>query len=732
MQEELAGILIESAANIEQKRGDFGMRPTFNELHNTDIFHVNSVIEHEDEKQVKYLKYEQTKALRLASLVLRKREMYNKRLKVIRTSLNEQISNSIEMGNDLETKARSFISGALGRDAHEWAAIGSDVSYSLVSVITVGGFDFQSVEKKAVEGGSMMIKLKNITAVLHKLQQLMETMKEISVLYGDVKHLFTERYEILKRNLKIIDARMSPKQKVTHGGLLKRISKGLSNVEDIGEGALALSRAIGYPLEYDSGNEMLATAELKVVEMEHELQLNDIEKWDMIQDKVERLFDKDVTLKIPETEDFKAILFNMITKSKIITQLRFAETRITSELITADKDYWGHIEEYAALGNAVDDIRVSEMLRHLSHDSKKAQEEYRNHFKKSQKYIFYVTFINKLRILEAHNDFCQGYFYYHLQQCPIQDYIDIFIPIGEVKKRYDDLIFDRTIKKSQNFNPPPQAFENIAVVLKKEPNCKCVTEPYEKLKNIETDRNVTTDEENKFIELSRLTCFPHEKNSITDKAILAKLDRCSIGRLEKFINQRTISVEIPVNYKEDFTNYERIRVDDVRVFFNGIKTSNGKVVVRIASPGIIKDRYESDVYKFYGSQWVRSYEYCGKDIKRADSSKDYDPFEVSQDCNTKDYKSLLSTRTHPDFKGFHLKPSLFSTWIISVPTELNPGLDVQSVESVEINFSGSLIPGNTDYRMYSVEGRPPKEAEVSDEGSFESVQDNKEMKNMIS
>lgn len=728
MQEELAGILVEAAANIEEKRADFAMRPTFNDFHTTVLYHVNNVINHEDGKQVKFLKYEQSKALKLASLVLRKRDMYEKRLKQIRAALNEQISNSVEMGNELETKARAFISGALSREAQEWATIGSDVSYSLVSVITVGGFDFAAVEQKAVEGGSMMVKLKNITSVLHKLQQLMETMKEISVLYGEVKDIFKERYEILKRNLKRIDARMSPKQKTTHGGLLKRISKGLRNVEDIGEGVLALARARGYRLEYDSGTEMLATAELKLIEMEHELQLHQVEKWDTVHDKIEALFDKDVTLKIPETEEFKATLFNMITKSKTITQLRFAEARITSELIAADKNYWAHIEEYSALGNAVDEIKVSGMLLNIGHDVKKAEEEYKLHFKKSQKYIFYVTFINKLRILETYHDFCQGYFYYHLKPCPIQNYIDIFIPIGEVKKRFDDLMFGSTIKKFQNFNPPPQSFDNIAVVIKKEPNCKCVMEPYERLKDVETDRNVTETEEKKFMELSKLTCYPHEKNIITDKVIMAKLDRCNVGQLENFINQKTISVQIPLNYKDDFIMSERVRVDDVRVFINGIKTSNGKVVVKIVSPGIIQDRYEGDVYKFYGSQWARSYEYCGKDIKHTDSSKDYDPYEQTRACASESYKTILSTNIHPDFRGFHLKPSLFSTWIVSVPPELNPGLDLQSVESLEISFSGSLIPGGTDYGKYSLDGRPPKELSEEDDddndaGSFGGLDD---------
>ena len=575
-------------------------------------------------------------------------------------------------------------------------------------------FDYSAVTKKAVEGGKIFKKLNNITLLMGEMQHLTEKMKTIHVIYSKVKDIFQTKYRQLKRNLrKLNNERNTPKERATYAGLLKRMSKGLINIQDIGESILALYQSMLF--EREDNGVSLTTEELNIVRISHHIKGNDIMKWDLIKKKVECLFDEDVTVQIPEIGEYKAAIYNMITKGKTITQFKLDQSLLMRDMTLADKCYWGHIEEYAALQNAVEDISQARRLREEHIDVDKAKDEYKRHYKKTQKYIYYITFINKMRIIEAHKDFCEGYYYFHLKQCPKKYEIDVFTPLDEVKKKYRDLVFVNTIRKPQNFNPPPQSFENFAIIIKKEDNCKCISEPYERLQDIEKDKNITKEEKAKFESLCETDMFPHGNKNVPTRAIFDKLDRCNMALVESFIKHNVISIEIPVNYMKDYNNYERVRIDDVQVVLDGVKTSSGKVVMNIANPGITQDRYQGKLFKFYGSPWVRRYEYCGKDIKKMEENDNMIANDIPMACHYSNYKTLLSTSPQQNFKEFYLKPSLFSTWVISVPKELNQGLDLLQLNSIEINFSGSLIPSHTNYSKYKMEEEISEEAEEVEE-----------------
>ena len=75
IQEEVAEILIESAGNILEKKRDFEFRKLPSGLLNINSFHIKSILDNEDGKQIQFLKCEQTKVIALANIALRQKQI---------------------------------------------------------------------------------------------------------------------------------------------------------------------------------------------------------------------------------------------------------------------------------------------------------------------------------------------------------------------------------------------------------------------------------------------------------------------------------------------------------------------------------------------------------------------------------------------------------------------------------------------------------------------------------
>ena len=124
--------------------------------------------------------------------------------------------------------------------------------------------------------------------------------------------------------------------------------------------------------------------------------------------------------------------------------------------------------------------------------------------------------------------------------------------------------------------------------------------------------------------------------------------------------------------------------------------------MRIENSGLFQDRYKRKIFNFLGAPWIRNFEYCGEDLKK-DGGGDGEEADdgVPSVCMSRHYKTLLSTSSVDGFREFYPKPSLFSTSVVSLP-----GLDFSELKSIQINFSGSLLVGNTNYTSYDLYGNP--------------------------
>jgi len=451
----------------------------------------------------------------------------------------------------------------------------------------------------------------------------------------------------------------------------------------------------------------LYTEEINIINPGEDITTKDILQWDDVREKIEKLFNHHVMLQIPETGRYKAAMFNMITKGKAMSQLKLDETKLMADIGFANKAYWQYIEEYAALGIKIQEVAVVKKARKIDYEDEKAEKEYDSYYDTTEKDLYSQEFIAKMTIIEASHLFCQGYYYDHLQKCPDKYNIDIYTSLRDAIQRYRGLILEQNVDKLYSFQPSPQPFNNIAVFIRKETNCDCVLNPYATLNNI-SGRKTSKIEQSIFTDNSIRNCYRNKRwpYSEQDKlAIFDKLDNCNMNRLNRFSNENTIAFDIPVKFLPSFDRYERVRVDSVRVYLDGAKTDNGKIVMRIENSGLLQDRYKGKVFNFLGAPWIRNYEYCSDDLKKDD---DEDVDDVPSVCMSRHYKTLVSTKTLNSFEGFYPKPTLFSTWVVSVPKEQNPGLDLSGLRSIQINFSGSLLVGHTNYSSYDMYGNPPK------------------------
>ena len=711
VQRELAHVLLKSAENILQKKQNFSSRRKIEDVEDATAEKLKTMLDAENEAEVKLLVKEQDKTKSLVNIVTKQKELYEGELQAIQDALRDVKGSYSVTQEEFETKSELFANGAITRHAQTWADVSSELTRSIITVINAGRFDMSEMADSPTVTGKILRKINSLKRILQKIIESQKKMKKIGKIFRKIEKVYNSKYNTLKTDLrKIKYDEVNPKEMSKFSDLVNRFTENVQTADDIAEGVLAVYKArmiadhgddAGYSKE-----DILFTEEINIMNPGEEISAKDIIQWEDVRSKIESLFGRHIMLEIPETGEYKAAMFNMVTKGKAITQLKLDESKLMADIGFSDKSYWEYVEEYASLGMSIMETVAARKARRIDYGDEKAEKEYEAHYNKVEKNLYSEEFISKLMIIEARHEFCQGYYYYHLKRCPGKYDIDIYTSLTDTIEIYRNLVLEQTIRELHIFQPPPQYFNNIAVFIRKEENCHCVQEPYAKLKAI-SGRTTSLKEQRIFRDASIKNCFPGTTKPYTEEDkmnIFDKLDSCNMNRLKRFSKENTISFDIPINFMKSFDHYERVRIEEAKVYLDGVKTTNGKVVMKIENSGILEDRYKGEVFKFLGAPWIRNYEYCSKNIKK-------DKHEVSDDvptwCLSRRFKTLVSTITYKTFEGFYPKPTLFSTWVISVPKEDNPGLDLSKLKSIQINFSGSLIFGRTNYSSYDMYGNPP-------------------------
>ena len=156
--------------------------------------------------------------------------------------------------------------------------------------------------------------------------------------------------------------------------------------------------------------------------------------------------------------------------------------------------------------------------------------------------------------------------------------------------------------------------------------------------------------------------------------------KCNASKIFEVRQNSLATLTISTNNKQ-FRGFERVRVDQIKVFLHGIRTDNGFVQVKIRSGSFMHDKINNKKQNYVAQRWEKDFRYSIDEVSAVESTKKF-PAKIEAD-------------TYHNRNSMDFQPTPFTTWIISVSSELNPGLDLSGLTSIEMLFSGSLIPSLT-------------------------------------
>lgn len=136
-----------------------------------------------------------------------------------------------------------------------------------------------------------------------------------------------------------------------------------------------------------------------------------------------------------------------------------------------------------------------------------------------------------------------------------------------------------------------------------------------------------------------------------------------------------------------FRGYERIRIQEIRVWLVPPAAIQQDVHVEIRTSGIYRDRWKGETFEFGTEPLQRTFTY------RAAHSSD-----------THDHRGhpVLIKAYADDVEDAYFQPTPFTTWEISVPEALNPHLDLSAITEVGLEFFGTYIGATSRARPHAL------------------------------
>jgi hypothetical protein len=121
---------------------------------------------------------------------------------------------------------------------------------------------------------------------------------------------------------------------------------------------------------------------------------------------------------------------------------------------------------------------------------------------------------------------------------------------------------------------------------------------------------------------------------------------------------------------ESFHGFDRVRLKTIRVWLYGAKAT-GPIYVDISSAGSYDDRYRGKSYRFTSVALHRKFQYQG------------DPGKKSS--------IIVDGAVADEEKYAYFQPTPFSEWVISLPQQYNPNIDLTGLTKITLEFAGSVI-----------------------------------------
>lgn len=148
--------------------------------------------------------------------------------------------------------------------------------------------------------------------------------------------------------------------------------------------------------------------------------------------------------------------------------------------------------------------------------------------------------------------------------------------------------------------------------------------------------------------------------------------KCNASKVVELKENNFATVSLSL-FNKQFKPFDRVRIEEAKVFLHGAKTNTGFLEVKIESESILQDRLGDKRFTFTAAKWSRAYRY-----KIPDKPERATGYEIKADI-------------HRNRNQLALLPTPFTTWVISVSSEHNPGLDLSGLTAIEFLFTGSFV-----------------------------------------
>ena len=139
---------------------------------------------------------------------------------------------------------------------------------------------------------------------------------------------------------------------------------------------------------------------------------------------------------------------------------------------------------------------------------------------------------------------------------------------------------------------------------------------------------------------------------------------------------------------EEFGGLDRVRLDNIRVWLEGVTFTGGSqtVMMTITNTGNYLDRYNDLDYQFNSKGLTRTFKYkVSRDSRNADWSFENGTYGLVQIDGSVDHEVAYA----------YFRPTPFSEWKISLKSD-NNGADFSAVTKITMYFEGSAI-GSTEH-----------------------------------
>ncbi|XP_066931050.1 uncharacterized protein [Clytia hemisphaerica] len=363
-----------------------------------------------------------------------------------------------------------------------------------------------------------------------------------------------------------------------------------------------------------------------------EVDPSDLLEWDVAIKDVETMMDSSLTAEVSETNNYKKALLRMMTAGRAETEAILMKSKIEANIVLKifeKKNYENEEAEIVHLSAKMDRGVTKDLF---DDNYELAMLQYRLEM------FFHLI------------DYCDASFYYSLTPCTSYTNFQYHSSLDEIIHLTNKMLVE-DVDNLNDLYPPPQSFFD------------------KKIEFTWSHRQCS-----KFYQL-----FKQQKTPLTDfqKGLRNGCLKSKIAELMDDEEDHSFTFNVPLHH-EQFNIFDRVRIDEVKIFMRGAKTRSGMLTVNIESSGLYQDVMDGQNFTFSGEIWSRTFRYNL-------SSNTNDQFEIKGDI-------------HQSYKDVFSRPTPFTHWMVTVPKIHNEGLDLKDVTKIEILFSGQLMVSRSPAR----------------------------------